>query len=116
MKLSTLSSTVAVALFTLAPLVALTAPSTASAQASADYRCTDLQVQARTAAAAASDAGQIQRAQRFIATGRQLCEANAEGQAARQFRSALRILGVQEIRNPAPSQIATSGTAATGGN
>lgn len=116
MKLSALSTALTVAAFSLAPLVAFTAPSVANAQAAGDYRCTTLQDQARTAAAAATDANQIQRAQRFIAVGRQLCDARAEGQAARQFRSALRILGVDEVRNPAPSQMATTGTATTGGN
>lgn len=116
MKLSTLSTALTVAAFSLAPLVAFTAPSVANAQASGDYRCTSLQDQARAAAAAATDADQLQRAQRFIAVGRQLCEARAEGPAARQFRSALRILGAQEVRNPTPSQIATTAGATTGGN
>ena len=107
-----MTSAILVGLFALAPLVAFTAPAAAQ---SADYRCAELQVQARTAAANATDADQAQRARRFIAVGQQLCEARAEGQAARQFRSALRILGVAEVRNPDASQIAAT-PAATGGN
>jgi hypothetical protein len=88
-----------------------------SAQAATDYRCTALAEQARTAAANTSDATKAQRAQRFIATGAALCEARSEGSAARQYRSALRVLGVDEIRNAAPSEIATQATAVpAGGN
>lgn len=89
----------------------------ASAQAATDYRCTGLAEQARTAAATTTDATKAQRAQRFIATGAALCEARSEGSAARQFRSALRVLGVDEIRNAAPSEIANQATVApAGGN
>ncbi len=116
MKLSALSTILTVAVFSLAPMIAFTAPSAANAQAAGDYRCTTLQDQARAAAASATDAGQLQRAQRFIAVGRQLCDARAEGQAARQFRSALRILGVDEVRNPTAGQMATTATTTTGGN
>lgn len=108
----TLSTAIVAGLFALAPMVLFTAPAAAQ---SSDYRCAELQTQARTAAANATDAGQAQRARRFIAVGQQLCEARAEGQAARQFRSALRILGVAEVRNPDASQIAAT-PAATGGN
>jgi hypothetical protein len=107
-----ITSAILVGLFSLAPLVAFTAPAAAQ---SADYRCAELQAQARTAAANATDADQAQRARRFISVGQQLCEARAEGQAARQFRSALRILGVAEVRNADASQIAAT-PAATGGN
>ena len=75
------------------------ASSPASAEpAAADYRCGALADQARTAAAATSDAGQRERAGRFVATGERLCAARSEGPAARQFRSALRILNVAETR------------------
>lgn len=75
--------------------------------ASADYRCSALPEQARTAAAATTDPAQRQRAERFIATGQQLCVARSEGPAARQFRSALRILNVAEVRTD-DTQLATS--------
>lgn len=89
----------------------------ASAQAASDYRCTALAEQARTAAASTTDATKAQRARQFIATGAALCEARSEGPAARQFRSALRVLGVDEIRNAAPSEIANQASAApAGGN
>lgn len=92
-----------------------TAP--ASAQAATDYRCTALVDQARTAAANSTDAAKAQRARQFIATGVALCEARSEGPAARQFRSALRVLGVQEIRNAAPAEIANQATPVpAGGN
>ena len=87
----------------------------ASAQAATDYRCTELAAQARTAAANSTDATQVQRAQRFIATGAALCEARSEGPAARQYRSALRVLGVDEVRNATPNQMAATAPTA-GGN
>ena len=87
-----------------------------SAQAATDYRCTELAAQARTAAANATDATQAQRAQRFIATGAALCEARSEGPAARQYRSALRVLGVDEVRNATPNQMAATAPVTTGGN
>lgn len=87
----------------------------ASAQAATDYRCTELAAQARTAAANSTDATLVQRAQRFIATGAALCEARSEGPAARQYRSALRVLGVDEVRNATPNQMAATAPTA-GGN
>ncbi len=85
--------------FALAPVTALMAPTGAHAQAvSQDYRCTTLPEQVRAAASASTDAAAVARAQRFLATGVSLCEARSEGPAARQFRSALRILGVEEAR------------------
>ena len=80
----------------------------ASAQAAAtDYRCGALADQARTAAAATSDPAQRDRAARFVATGERLCAARSEGPAARQFRSALRLLNVAEVRGD-DTQVATA--------
>jgi hypothetical protein len=91
----------------------MTAP--AEAQAASDYRCTDLVTQARTAAAGTTDATKAARARSFIATGVALCEARSEGPAARQFRSALRVLGVDEVRNATATQMAATAPTA-GGN
>ncbi len=110
-----LSTVVMTAAFALAPLAALTAPTVAHAQAvSTDYRCTDLPAQVRTAAAASTDAAAVARAQRFIATGQSLCDARSEGPAARQFRSALRILGVDEVRATEARDMASSAPAPAG--
>jgi hypothetical protein len=89
-------------------------PATAQ-RVSTDYRCTGLLEQARVAAAAETDAGKMNRAQRAIATGRTLCAASAEGEAARQFRVALRILGTTELAPATLEQIANR-DAANGGN
>jgi hypothetical protein len=75
--------------------------------AAADYRCGALAEQARTAAATTSDPAQRERASRFVATGDRLCAARSEGPAARQFRSALRILNVAEART-GDAQLATA--------
>lgn len=75
--------------------------------ASTDYRCTALAEQARTAAATVADANQQARVRRMISTGDSLCQARAEGEAARQFRAALQVMGVQEVRAAAnPAEIA----------
>jgi len=87
----------------------------ATAQAATDYRCTDLVTQARTAAAGTTDATRAARARSFISTGVALCNARSAGPAARQFRSALRVLGVDEVRNAAPGQMAATAPTA-GGN
>lgn len=104
MKSFPLSFTLIAAAFALAPLTILSTP--AQAQGSDDYRCTALPAQVQAAAASATDAGQVQRAQRFIQSGNQLCEARAEGAAARQYRSALRILGATEVRTATATDIA----------
>lgn len=104
MKSFPLSFTLIAAAFALAPLAVLSTP--AAAQGNGDYRCTALPAQVQTAVAGATDAGQVARAQRFIQSGNQLCEAGAEGAAARQFRSALRILGATEVRTATPTDIA----------
>ena len=115
MKSFPLSSILMAATFTLAPLVALTAPVGAQAQAVGDYRCTDLPVQVRAALAASTDTNATARARRLVASGQQLCDLRSEGPAARQFRSALRVLGVSEVRAADARQIArTDGT--TSGN
>ena len=113
MKSFPLSSILMAATFTLAPLVALSAPVGAQAQAAADYRCADLPVQARTAIAASTDANATARARRLVASGQQLCDLRSEGPAARQFRSALRVLGVAEVRAPDARQIARAAAAAS---
>jgi hypothetical protein len=95
--------------------VGLSSAPAAAQRVSTDYRCTGLLEQARVAAAAETDAGKMNRAQRAIATGRTLCAASAEGEAARQFRVALRILGTTEIAPATPTDIATT-NATNGGN
>ncbi len=97
---------------------AMLATAPAEAQAATDYRCTELVTQARTAATNATDAAQAARARRYIATGVALCEARSEGPAARQFRSALRVLGVEEVRDAPATQMAVTAPAAptAGGN
>lgn len=80
----------------------------AAAQASpTDYRCAELPDQARAAltSTAVTDPADLRRAQRFLATGQALCDARAEGEAARQFRSAMRLLGVDEVRAAAQTQL-----------
>lgn len=104
MKSFPISFAMIAAAFTLAPLVILSTP--AAAQGSGDYRCTALPAQVQAAAAGTTDADQIQRVQRFVQSGDQLCEAGAEGAAARQYRSALRILGAEEVRTATPTDIA----------
>ncbi|QJQ31362.1 hypothetical protein GV829_01970 [Sphingomonas lacunae] len=104
MKSFPLSLAMIAAAFTLAPLVLVSTP--AAAQGNGDYRCTALPAQVQAAVSTATDADQIQRAQRFLQSGNQLCEARAEGAAARAYRSALRILGASEVRTTAPTDIA----------
>lgn len=104
MKSFPFSFTLIAAAFALAPLAVFSTP--AAAQGAGDYRCTTLPAQVQAAVASASDADQIARAQRFLQSGNQLCEARAEGAAARQYRSALRILGASEVRTAAPTDIA----------
>jgi hypothetical protein len=99
----------------LAASAVMFAQAPASAQAATDYRCTELVEQARTAAANSTDRSKAVRARQFIATGVALCEARSEGPAARQFRSALRVLGVDEVRNATPNQMAATAPTA-GGN
>lgn len=109
-----LSSIVLAATFTLAPLAALTAPVAAHAQSNSDYRCTDLPLQVSRAAANSTDANAVQRAQRFITNGRALCNVRADGEAARQYRTALRILGVDEVRPTDPRQVADANATPAG--
>ena len=79
----------------------------AQARPSTDYRCTVLADQARTAAASATDANAAQRARHLISVGDNLCQVRAESAAARQFRNALQLVGVQEVRAVAnPAEIA----------
>lgn len=104
MKSFPLSVAMIAAAFSLAPLVMISSP--AAAQGTGDYRCTALPAQVQAAVAGATDADQIQRAQRFLQSGNQLCEARAEGAAARAYRSALRILGTEEVRTATPTDIA----------
>lgn len=68
----------------------------ANAQSSADYRCSGLPDQVRAAVAQSTDHSAKARAERFLATGNSLCNARAEGAAARQYRSALRVLSTPE--------------------
>lgn len=71
--------------------------SPANAQnAAADFRCTGLVDQARTAATGI-DAKKQGAANRHIATGVKLCAAGNERAAAKQFRAALKIAGVAEV-------------------
>lgn len=109
-----LSSLLMAATFTLAPLAALTAPVAAQAQSAGDYRCTELPAQVTRAAANSTDANAVQRAQRFINNGRALCDVRAEGEAARQYRSALRILGATEVRPVDARQVADANSAPAG--
>lgn len=113
-----LSSTLTFAAFALAPVVLMTVATPAFAQApSGDYRCTALPAQARAAAAApGADASAAARARQAIAVGQQLCAARAEGAAARQFRRALNVLNVQEVRAATPADIAGNPGAPAGGN
>lgn len=83
------------AVLAFAGLVATTSPAQAQA-ASTDYRCTALVEQARTAATGAQGAKQTS-ANRFVATGLKLCEAGNERAAAKQFRAALKVVGVAEV-------------------
>ncbi|MEQ1688407.1 MAG: hypothetical protein ABL874_07520 [Sphingopyxis sp.] len=116
MKNFSLSALLTSASFALAPIALFAVPTLAHAQgASGDYRCTELPAQVRAATAASTDADAVQRAQRFIANGRNLCNARAEGEAARQYRSALRILGVAEVR-PADTRQIADATPAPAGN
>lgn len=75
-------------------LVASTTPAYAQ---SGDYRCAGLADQAESAAETAS-AGQRSSAKRFVSTGKKLCEAGNERAAAKQFRAALKIAGVDEAK------------------
>ena len=86
---------------TAAVAVAPLASTVANAQAPADYRCSGLPDQVRAAVAESTDRNAKARAERFLATGTSLCSARAEGAAARQFRSALRVLGATEAQQPA---------------
>jgi hypothetical protein len=81
-------------------LIATTSPAYAQ---SGDYRCAGLADQAESAAATAS-AGQRSSAKRFVSTGKKLCEAGNERAAAKQFRAALKISDVPEVKDD--SQIA----------
>lgn len=75
-------------------LIASTSPAYAQAN-STDYRCTGLADQARTAAAGTEGSKQAN-AQRFVSTGSKLCAAGNERAAAKQFRAALKVAGVDE--------------------
>lgn len=74
-------------------LMASTTP--AYAQDSSDYRCSALAEQAYVAANGA-EAGKQANAKRFVSTGKKLCEAGNERAAAKQFRAALKLAGVEE--------------------
>jgi hypothetical protein len=74
-------------------LIASTIP--AYAQDGGDYRCSALAEQAYVAANGA-DAGKQASAKRFVSTGKKLCEAGNERAAAKQFRAALKLAGVEE--------------------
>ncbi len=74
-------------------LVATTSP--AYAQDSGDYRCSALAEQAYVAANG-TDASKQANAKRFVSTGKKLCEAGNERAAAKQFRAALKLAGVEE--------------------
>ena len=76
-------------------LIAWTAPAAAQT-GSSDYRCSTLAEQAYVAANGANNGKQAS-AQRFVATGKQLCEAGNERAAAKQFRAALKLVGVPEV-------------------
>jgi hypothetical protein len=78
-------------------LVASASPAHAQTS-SADYRCAALVDQAR-AAADTVEGGRQADANRFIATGLKLCEAGNERAAAKQFRAALKIAGVDEVKD-----------------
>lgn len=115
MKNFSLSALLTAATFALAPITVLTTPTLAHAQSpSGDYRCTGLAAQVHAAADASSDSEALQRAQRFIANGRNLCEVRAEGAAARQYRAALRILGAAEVRPGDTRHIADAATTPAG--
>lgn len=115
MKNFSLSALLTTASFALAPLAILAMPTLAHAQTpSGDYRCTELPAQVRAAVAASTDQAAVQRVQRLIANGRNLCNVRAEGEAARQYRSALRILGTAEVRPTDARQIADSNAAPAG--
>ncbi len=107
MKRFPLSTVLLTAAFAVAPL------SAATAQTSEDYRCSALPDQVRSAVAESTDRSAKARAERFLATGNSLCNARAEGAAARQYRSALRVLGASENQPQGANAIAstTNGTA-----
>jgi hypothetical protein len=112
-----LSSTLTVAAFALAPIlmIAVTAPAHAQGS-SGDYRCTALADQARAAATLPGlSAGDATSARRAVSTGVTLCNARAEGAAARQFRRALAIANVTEARADTNARVASTGAVA-GGN
>ena len=69
--------------------------SPAYAQDSGDYRCSTLAEQAYVAANGAEGSKQAN-AKRFVSTGKKLCEAGNERAAAKQFRAALKLAGVEE--------------------
>lgn len=97
----------AAASFALTGTIMLAAVPADARGASTDYRCTALLEQSRAAVAAATDPAVAQRAARAIRTGETLCEARAEGAAANQFRRALTMLGVEEVRTTTtPAEIA----------
>lgn len=85
-------------------LIATTSPAAAQTNSS-DYRCAGLVDQAR-AAAGTVDGGKQSDANRFIATGEKLCEAGNGRAAAKQFRAALKIAGVDEVKD-ADNRVAT---------
>ncbi len=102
----------ALAGFAAAATVMLASP--VMAQGSNDYRCTGLMQQAQTAAANSQDAAKTARAQGYIRTGVALCNDRAAGEGARSFRSALRILNVEEVRATDANMVATSATVPAG--
>lgn len=75
-------------------LIATTSP--AYAQDGGDYRCSTLAEQAYVAANGVDGAKQVN-AKRFVSTGKKLCEAGNERAAAKQFRAALKLAGVDEV-------------------
>ncbi|WP_033074686.1 hypothetical protein [Sphingopyxis sp. MWB1] len=76
-------------------LIASTQPAYA---AEGDYRCNGLVEQARAAADNATGKAQSN-AQRYVATGLALCKAGNERAAAKQFRAALKVTGVDEVND-----------------
>lgn len=92
--------------FALAPLALMSSPAHAQ-RASGDYRCTALADQVRSAVAAApADGDGTARARRALANGQLLCNAGNAADGGRQYRAALRSLGVEEVRAAAPQTTA----------
>lgn len=92
--------------FILAPLVVTATPAHAE-RANTDYRCTTLAEQVQSAIAGSSaDASVTDRARRAATNGRVLCAAGNAADGGRQYRAALRVLGVEEARADQPQAVA----------